>query len=110
MNINGKDSTTVKFETFIFVPCFKLGPRNARFHLMAWKRGKRIITSTIIAIHYVGRCVYLETERSLYRITGKFDSLKKVQEYFEDPNFTSREFFDRYIPKISPTQYGWKIF
>ena len=112
MDIKEKRKRVAKYEGIIFVPHFSSGQRNATFHLVGTNgRQRGLITSPINKIHKVKDQVYLETSNSVYKIIGKPKCLENIMEYFENQNFTSRDFFEKYVPKnLPPTPMGWRIF
>lgn len=112
MDINGKHSSAVQYEGFIFAPHFNRGQKNAKFHLVGKIEGLEglRVTSPIVDIHYIGEEVYIETKNSLYQLIGNPAHLDKIEEYLKNPNLTSAEFFDKYVPNLPPTKFGWRIF
>ena len=68
------------------------------------------ITFPVSDIYHINNQVYIETKHSLYQLLGIAGSLDKVERYLTNPNLTSEEFFNKYVPNLPLTEHGWRIF
>ena len=114
-NINNKEvKAVVRFECFLFNPCFNHGKHEGFFLLHAWssKQENYLRTSEIYDIHEIDGIVYIETRNSVYQLDGskKIKHLEDVKRYLHDESYSSSEFHGKCVPNMMPTEDGWRVF
>ena len=116
MSISQTETKEVRFINFLFSPHFDKGDNKATFHLVCINNDNEIlITSSISNIRRDGNSVNVETQNSMYHfiipdkaciVTDPYLNVTALENALNDPNFSSRKFFEKYVSNAIPTPNG----